>query len=276
VLLTPHTGRVRSQTNYGSVGGASIGTGVQTSGTATVKGTPAQLIASTSFDAWGVIITAHGYGSNTATSEGALDILIGAATEDILIPDLLMGFCGNWAAQDKGPKTWFFPLYVPAGSRIAAQACGIRLTTTFQVGIQLLGGTSVSPWRVGRKVITYGVTAPNGIAITPGASGAQGAYAQITAATSADHFALVPSFQLGPSDTSIANRNYMVGIGVGAATEDLVGEYVYTTDAGETMGGPYPVGFPTFIDIPSGTRLAMRASCSGTVDTVAGAIHAVS
>ena len=176
-----------------------------------------------------------------------------------------------------GPKRWDFPLYIPAGSRIAAQAAGLRLSTAMRVWLYLYGGDGSPPFRVGSKVVTYGITTvPHGTALTPGESGAEGAYAEIVASTTEDHFAFLPSFQEGV-DTTNTVRAYAVDIGIGAVTEEEIAQsYWFHGDSGENMAGPIN-SMPTFQDIPSGTRLAMRASNSGTNDAAYnGAIHAVS
>lgn len=278
MLWVPQKGIKRVEHNVGSVGATTYGTSVTTGASAGTKGTPAELFASTSFDAYGVYIIANGYGSSTANSGGCLDILIGAATEEVLIPNLLFGQAGHFGGTpNTGPKRWFFPLYIPAGSRIAAQAAGRRTSTAFKVGMYLFGGDGVPPWRTGSKVTTYGISAvPTGTAITAGASGAEGSWTEITSSTSENHFALVPSLQ---SDGEIAAllRGYTADIAIGAAAaeEEIASGFLYLVDTTEGIGGPDPA-FPIFQDIPSSTRLSMRLSGSGTVDSFDAAIHAVS
>jgi hypothetical protein len=145
-----------------------------------------------------------------------------------------------------------------------------------RVGIFLYGGNGSPSHRVGSRVTTYGIgTVPNGTAITPGASGGEGAWAQITASTTEDHFALVPSFQ-PTNDSTINFRSYALDLGVGAATEEEVAQsYWYMSTNTERFQNVNSM--PAFVDVPSGTRLAMRASNSGTNDAgYDGAIHAVS
>lgn len=280
MLWVPQKGRPRMEHNYGTVGSTTYGTSVTTGGTSATKGTPAQVFAASAFDAYLIAINAHSYGDTNTNSAGALDILVGGATEDILIPNLLFGQADGVAAAGTTThgfgRTWLFPLYIPAGTRIAVQAAGERTSTALRVGIALYGGDGMPPFRVGRKVTTYGMgTVPNGTAITPGASGAAGSHTQMTAATSEDHFAVLPSFQV-QGDSSISRSNYNVGIGVGAATEDEVAQWMFNTHANEIMVGPYP-NMPHFIDIPSGTRLTMRVSNSSANDAgYGGVIHAVS
>lgn len=268
--------------NFGNVGTTTIGTSVTTGATAATKGTPVELIASTPFDAYWIRIITSVYGFAATTSQGCLDILIGAATEEVLIPNLLMGFCGG-SGLGAGPKNWDFPLYIPAGTRIAAQAAGDRTSTAVIVGIALYGGHGYPPFRVGRKVTTYGITTvPAGTDVAAGYSGAEGAWVQITAATSEDHFAFVPSFHPTDGDTLLTPvKAVYMDLGLGAATEELMlgqeQSYIFKYDNNELCEGPYN-GMPAFQDVPSGTRLVTRLSMSGATD--AGepdcAIHAVS
>lgn len=262
--------------NTGTVGTLTPGTSITTGAASGTKGTAVQLIASTAFDSYWMTIIASGYGASAVASEGCLDILRGAATEDVLIPNLLMGYCGQLAGGFCWPKRWDFPLYIPAGTRLAAQAAGARVTTALRVWIFLYGGTGIPNYRVGSTVTTYGVTVPNGTALTPGTSAAEGAWAQMTASTTTDHFALVPSFQVA-TDTTTTGLGLAVDIGLGAATEEEIAQsYWYFTDLTETMGGPLNT-MPCFQDIPSGTRLSLRCSASGVPDAAYnGAIHGVS
>jgi len=275
MLLLPQKGRQRIITNDGVVGTLTPGTAVTTGATAPVKGTAVEIIsaASNTQDSYGIVVQASNYALAATLSEGALDILIGGATDDIIIPNLLMGYCPDNSVV--GNKTWFFPLLIPAGVRIAAQAAGTRVSTAMRVRVQLIGGQT-PPWKVGSKVTTYGMgTVPNGTTIVPGASGAAQTVTQITASTTEDHFAFFPSFQ--PSaDTTVVNKAVIIGIGVGASVEDIIGQWWYGFGVNEEVSGPY-WPWPAFADVPSGTRLTMLASSSGALETgYNGVIHAVS
>lgn len=277
MIHIPHqSGERLRQDNMGGVGTATLGTAVTTGASASTKGTPAELFSATDFDTDRVIIIASNYGLSATNSAGSLDILIGAATESILIPDLLMGYCGAIGQLGAGPKIWDFPLHIPAGSRIAAQAAGDRTSTAMQVGMILYGG-GLPFGPVGTKVTTYGMgTVPTGTAITPGASGAAGAWTQIAAATTEDHFALIPSFQIN-NDTSMSVRAYALQLGVGATTEEQLAEtYWYAMDGNEFIAGPI-IATPAYRNIITGTRLAVRASDSGANDAgYSVVIHAMS
>lgn len=277
MLWVPQKGLLRVQHNTNGVGSATPGTAVTTGGSAGTKGAAAEIFAATLFDAYWVTVIASNYGLSAAASQGCLDILTGAATEEVLIPNLLMGYCGgDLATNQNGPKRWDFPLYIPAGSRLAARAAGARVSTAMRVWLFLYGGDGAPKFRVGSKITTYGVGAvPNGTAITPGASGAEGAYVEVAAATAEDHFAFVPSFQLS-ADTTVNSRTYQVDVGAGAAPETALGEWWFHASGNELLSGPTNC-MPAFRDVPASTRLAMRASNSGTNDgAYDGALHCVS
>lgn len=268
-------GIVPSSTNAGGTASNDMGTAVTTGATASTKGSAAELISSTSGDSCWIRVMVSNVAASATASATAVDILIGAATEEVLIPDLLAGHAGTWSLIQRGPKMWDFPLYIPSGSRIAARAASERTSTAIRVTVWLYGTTTVAPVRVGSRVVTYGMgTVPQGTAITPGWA-SEGSWTQITASTSEDHFALIPSFQAN-NTTSLGNKHFQVDLGIGSATEAELGSFWFHTDAVEAMEGP-DNSFPIFHPIPSGTRLAMRASGStgsqGTYDAV---IHAVS
>jgi hypothetical protein len=277
MLFIPQSGRIRIENNHGLVGANNPGTPVTTHATVTsTKGTPVELIASTLFDAYWIEVWAMNYSNPATASEGALDILIGTATAEVLIPNLLMGYCGGGNVAGRSMKNWGFPLYIPAGSRLSAQVAGLRLATSCIVGVILYGGDGYPKFRVGSHVLTYGMgTVPLGTTVTPGASGAEGTPTQIVAATTEDHFAILPSYQV-TNDTTTNPRSIQVDALIGAATEELLGSWWFWTDANETMSGPHPT-MPIFADILSGTRLVMRASNSGVNDAgYNGVFHCVS
>jgi hypothetical protein len=273
MLWVPHKGVLRVEHNVGAVGTGTPGTAVTTGASASTKGAVAELIAATAFDAYWIRVVATNYAVTATASEGALDIMVGASTERVIIPDLLFGMAGG---APIGGRYWDFPLYIPAGTRLSAKAAGARVSSTLRVAVWLYGGHGYPPFRVGTTVTTYGMgTVPNGTAITPGATGAEGTYTQITASTSRDHFAFVPSFQTS-ADTTVNDRGYAVDIGIGSATEETIGEWLYQINVNEIQNGPLNP-MPAFVDVPSGTRLALRASNSGANDGAYNAvIHAVS
>src|SRR5262245_61767637 len=279
MLWTPQKGILRCEHNSPAFPSQNMpGTSITSGASASTKGAWTQLIAATAFDAYFIVIAFNGLGAANNAWRACVDIGIGAATEEVLIADLLGGLAPSQGGTTvNGPaKQWAFPLYIPAGSRLTGRYASDRTGFASFLAIWLYGGHGYPPFRVGTKVTTYGTgTVPAGTAITPGASGAEGAWAQLVASSSEDHFALFPSFQV--NDGSMNNRAFGVDIGVGAATEEEVaGNYWFGTTSDEVTMGPFPA-MPTWADVPAGSRLSMRAQCSGVLDAAYEAsLHAVS
>lgn len=274
MLWTPQVGEVQVVSNSGAVGSATPWTAVVSGATADTYGTVTELISAAANvrDNWGIQIVITGSGASATAAQASVDILIGGATDDVLISSLLCGY-----AYQTSHVSYLFPLHVPEGVRIAARASSVRLSASLRVACYLYGG-GVPPWKVGRKVVTYGTKINNsrGQAVAPGASGAAMTSTQMTASTSQDHFAFMLGLQPA-TDTTITPNGYVnTQIGVGAATEDRIGpNYWWGKDTTEQWSGPWP-SFPTFQKVPSGTRLALLASNSGANDAAYdGHIYAV-
>lgn len=258
LLLPPQTCKII--TNHGLVGSTTPFTAVVSSATTNTYGTVTELIsaANNTQDSWGIEVTVYGGGASATATQGCLDILIGGATDDVLIPGLLIG-----GAYNTGYHSWFFPVYIPAGVRIAAQHANVRASISLRVGIRLYGGCDPY-FPVGSKVLAYGTKINNsrGQSITPTASGGAASVTELTASTSRDHIALIPSYQCS-TDTAIAAVSlHNVGIGLGATTEERAGTWWFAMDTQEAQSGPFP-NMPALRPIPSGTRLTMLVSNSG-------------
>lgn len=273
MLWTPQKGLVKTISN-GQIIGTTPGTAIVASGTTLLNGTVTELVSAANNvqDSWGIIITIIADAASGAlATETCLDILIGGATDDVLIPALI---CGG--AIRAPTINYFFPLHIPQGKRIAGILASVKVSMAYHVLVTLLGG-SPPPFRVGRKVTAYGTQINNarGVAITPAASGGAASVTQIVAATSEDHFAIYPGFQCS-TDTTMTTGQMNIGIGLGAAAEDRVGTWFYSFSSAEEAFGPFPA-MPVFHDIPAGSRLTMLASNSGLNDAAYdGLIYAVS
>lgn len=269
-LYLPHITSERHERNNGDIAVASPGTNVTTGGTASTKGTAVELIASTDFDAFEVHVFASGYSNTNTNSVGCLDIMIGT---EVIIPDLLMGYCGSYAALG-GQKVWRFPLHIPKGVQVQARAAGQRVSTAFQVAIRLFDhGGQPRGW-YGTKVDTYGVTVPSGVVVTT-ANASEGSWAEVTASTSAWYKCVVPSLQIN-AETSAGDRAVQLDIGMGGSGAEVqIGvPHTWITLAAEAMGGPFD-GQPIFQDIPTGSRLVARTSTQSTPDNHQVALHCI-
>lgn len=264
-------------TNAATVGSANPWTALPGNATTLLDGAVTEVIpaASNTQDSWGMAITITGTGAAATASEACCDILIGGATDDVLISALICGYAINSGASQSVAQ-YFFPLHIPAGVRIAATLASVRTSITARIAIHLYGG-GVSPWRTGTRVVTYGTQINNarGQAVVPTASGGAASVTEMTASTTHDHFYFLPGFQPA-TDTTITPAGWVnIGIGVGAATEERIGSWWYGKSTGEDNLGPIPT-MGAWDDIPAGSRLTMLASNSGANDAAYdGLIYAV-
>lgn len=275
MLWIPQKGASKIISNDGLVGTAQPGTAVPPNATTLLDGAVTELIpaASNTQDSWGILLTTSRSGLAGTAAEATLDILIGGATDDVLIESLLVGY--TLAAT--GFRSFFFPVHIPAGVRIAATFASVRTSAAHHVLVHLFGG-SPPPFQVGRKVTTYGAKINNarGQAIVPSQSGAAASVTELVAATSEDHFAFLPGFQPATDTTIVAEGFVNIGIGIGASVEERIGTWWFSKNITESMTGPIP-SMPVFRDVPAGTRLTMLASNSDTNDAAYdGLIYAVS
>jgi hypothetical protein len=279
MLLFPQKGSNRIITNGGIVGSATPGTGLPSHATTLLDGAVTELITSgaNDQDSWGIYIHISATGLVATASQACADILIGGATDDVLIPALICGYSTTGAGVGGGGHNYFFPVHIPGGKRVAATLASVRTSITARILIYLIGGGTHPPWRVGSRVTTYGTQINNarGQAVTPAASGGTASVTEMTASSTYDHFAFMPGFQPA-TDTTITPSGWVnIGIGVGAATEERIGTWFQWKDTGENVTGWAPC-FPAIRSVPSGTRLTLLASNSGANDAAYdGLIYAV-
>lgn len=270
-MLAVPTKGVRVVTNAQAVGSAAnIGVQIPEGGSANTYGATTQILAAASnvVDSWAIHVAIYGAGASAAASETCVDILAGDATEALLIPGLLAG-----GAYGGGVRSWWFPLSIPAGTRLSARVSTARTAITdISVAVWLYGG-GPAPFRTGRKVTAYGSKANNsrGVAVTPAASGGAASATEIVASTTEDHFYLLPSYQVSTDTTITPAGNTSIGIGLGAATEERVGTWLFPKDTNEVQIGPVPC-WGAWRDVPSGTRLTLLASNSGANDAAQDAL----
>ena len=264
--------RLRVQSNAPALATVTPGAAVTTSATPSVKGSPAQIFASTDFDVWGVTLVFTDYGKGATASNACFDLLLGD-NDDVVIADILCGYSPE--SSQLGSQRHWFPLFIPAGTKVSGRAAGVRASTAMQVQVFLEGGTLSPPWRVGSRVTTYGITTvPDGTAIVP-AQGSEGSWAQITAATTEDHFYLVPSFQLA-NENGVQNRTLTIDYGRGSAGSEVVlGSTSYGHSIQEQISTLGDLGGED-LHVAAGSRLAMRGSINSTATaSYNGALHGV-
>ena len=255
--------------NATSIGAATSGTtgGTYLAGSSSTytKSAWTQLIASTTTDITWVLVS--GQCSLVAGVSFALDIGIGASGSEIVIVNNL-SLQGVLVALSVGDAfSFFFPLSIPAGTRIAARfsaTVGSVSITLSMLGFQDTYQSAGS----GSAVDTIGFsTVTNlGTQVDPGGStNTKGAYATIgtTVADLAGFMIVVDTQNAIGSSNAIGYTQWLIDIAVGATgSEVVILPNLY--QAGYTLTLNYaaifvPVTMYFPIQIPVGSRIAARA-----------------
>jgi hypothetical protein len=229
-----------------------------------------QVFSSTPFDSYGVLLELNPY--NLATRQpiwSSFEVATGASgSETLLIENLNPGNARQAEGAESG-YSYYFPLYIPAGTRIAARAA-MSLINSSRVyyRITLFRATNYphNDW-YGRIVTPYGSDRTNlksSVTLTPGGTpDIWGSWTQITASTTRRHKAVI--VQLYPNTLSnpaeYLGVNVQVGIG-GSGSEHIISHVQRQTQNPETGFLHYlrPVKETViYKDIPAGSRISARA-----------------
>lgn len=241
----------------GAAAASSALTNVTASGTVNTKGSWVQLVASTAFHSTAVGLQFKTPGT---ASNQLLDIGVGAASsETVLIPDVLVGMPAN-----VGYWLWF-PVGIPAGTRVAARVQSSTASMVTTVGFQAMASGFVPSSPLG-GCTTYGAATADsgGTSVDPGGTAnTKGSWTQLAASTTGVTRAVV--LALGnQANTTRTAADQLFDLGVGAAaSEQVVVADVYSRQ--NTAGNFFPpMAGPFFVDVPEGSRLSVRMQSSIT------------
>lgn len=223
--------------------------------------------ASITQDCFGFMVTVHGIAGSAAAKDAILRIGIDPAggTAWSTVADGLLVSCADAIANARRAVTYYFPLFVKAGSSIAA-SCSVNNATVGAaiVWVRLFGKpTHPEVMRYGHVIEAFGVTAAssNGTAITPGASGADGAWVSLGTTTRALWWWQVG---FGVNDGSMNQRAFLVDVAYGTAgTKVMIAEKQLFVTSSEEAIAPFQ-HVPCAREVPAGSTIYGRASNSGT------------
>ena len=246
--------------SYGAVSGASsLATQLTAGSTAHTKGAVVQLTSATTHDAAWVLVQLSGASTG---ADYLVDLMIGEAPEQVIIPDMYVS--GRAATADFGP--YLFPLFIPAGSRLAARCQASTASATLRISVVLIAPTLLMGGSRPSVVASYGATANSlGTNIDPGeTANTDSAWVEITPSTVRDHHWLVIAGRFGNRNLS-AETSWRLSIGIGEDPEQVLIPNLHMS-ADVTSDAPYcpVVCLPVFI--PAGSRLTARVRSSSTTD----------
>lgn len=236
------------------------GTTVAASASTNTKGSWVELAASTAAEAsWIEVVIA----SNSAGARYLIDIGIGAAASEVV---LLANLHFENATAGNSGASYRFPVAIAAGSRVSARIQCSTGSATIRMHA-ILGTGDPGSLSAPGSVATYGAdTSDSGLTqIDPGGSaGTDSAWVQLTASTSADIRWLVLSVAHNAAATTTTFIRWLIDIGTGGSGSEtvVVADIGALSGPGEDSPNPRTVAFP--IHLAAGTRIAVRARCSGT------------
>lgn len=270
VLVVPPMIGAKHESNITAA--ATTGTVITASATANTKGSYTSLIDPTSFPSYGIWVAFRNVHVSATVTNILVDISYGptgGGNEQILIPDLNAGAAPTGTTH-VGAKLYFFPVYVPTGTRVSARCQASTGSDTVQVSIWL-AQQPLYPWTCG-NVSVYGRDATNsrGTSVTLG-TGAFGTWTELLNAAggsglSHPHRYWAMSMDL-LADTTATDDNYdIIELGIGpnsGAVTTIAGPFQFQEEGAEAVYGPIPL--ITYAPVPvDATNLKLWARGSKT------------
>ena len=236
------------------------------------KGAWAEVFASLDNDTYGLMIQIHNAATSAANRTYAIDIGIGASgSELVIIPDLI-GSCA--ATMDaRGGHWYYFPFYIPAGTRVAARAQG-SVTTSVRVNVQAMQRPA-APWmhRTCGKVEEIGLSGIVGTSVTASGSNSEGSWTLI-GTTTQDNWWWQFGAQIAVADTThnTGMTYFDIARGDGTNFQVIVENINFKTSTSEDMGKPLSL-FGCECFVPSGSSIYVRGWTSGAGDPFEVAVY---
>jgi hypothetical protein len=255
---------------------ASAGVNIAASSTIHTKGAWTQLVANSGPRSLGIMVWLDNSAvGNTATSI-LLDIGIGAAgSETVLIPDLAGGYALNPAVSNAA-HFYYFPLFIPANSRISARSQALISSDLVTCRVNLFQRPSGFGW-VGTRVTAYGVDAANSRGTTFSCGNGSYGTAGTLSASTANSIKHMQIGVQGAGRGTLTDLRQLYEVRIGAST-GIAGPLIGNTDTGvESVGFMHAneqLSAMTF-NLPAGVDLRVAGMQSGTAANMDAIIYGV-
>lgn len=240
------------------VGPTPVGLTLTANASNNTKGAYAEFVASLGFSANALRLTMS---FGTTVTSYLFDIATGSGgAETVILPNILADDPVGVAVASYEP----LPVSISSGTRIAGrcQASTGSRAMGVSLGVTAAGGTAGLT-----SYLNYGADTSTslGTTIDPGGSAnTKGSYAQLTASSSAVAQVVSLLWTLN-QNTAPQTFSWMVDLATGAAASEVVLiPDVYMRQMSTATPGPTPNSRWFLTYIAASTRIAARASCSGT------------
>lgn len=230
-------------------------------------GSYASILTATN-DSYGILICINANNGSAASRETVTKIGIdasGGTSYTDTITGLLSGGAVNYNSNGSG-IWYYFPLFITAGSQIAAAGYG-TVATGYRVAASLMEKpVNPSMIRKGSFVETLGQSGTAGTSVTSGTA-SEGSWTLIGSTTHRCWW-WQAGVQVASSDTSWGANILYLDVAAGDATNKdvILADIPVITSTAETMSNP-PITAGSEWDVPAGTNIYARLQNSGTNDT---------
>lgn len=236
----------------------SLGVSVTGNATINVKGAYTELLTSAAYDAQGFFIWMMKSGHTDA--DVLVDIAVGAAASETIIVDNLVGpGSGNSACTQ-----FYIPIPIPAGTRISARCQATAISNISKIGVILCSDHPLG-WS-GGIIATYGADTADsgGVSVDPGAVGnTKGAYSELAASLTYDTKAII--LAIGEQNNFVRSTSgQRLDLAVGAAASEVIVIPDILMQVGAAADQYMPRSFHFRLNLPAGSRVALRAQASTT------------
>ncbi len=214
-----------------------------------------QIIASTTYDAcW---MTVRIWPTNGSSTRTFTQIGVGAGGSEVVLANDL--YATSSTSGTVFTEYWF-PVSVPAGTRLAARCQQNAAADANNVEIGLFDGSFTHMEGCG-GVDSIGFVSGSTAAtdIDPGGTiNTKGAYSQLVASTAKDYLGVMISVGYNAASSTAVTAPALFDLAIGAGGSELV----IVADYGWSQGGAISQSICPFIpvNIPAGTRVSARAS----------------
>lgn len=172
-------------------------------------------------------------------------------------PDSSTGLQGDGLMINSIVPMW---ITLPSGTRCAFRCQASTGSATCDADVRLYSGTSIGAMTF---VGSFGANTADsgGVTVTSGGTWSKGSWTQLSSSIGGAVNVLVPIVQNTAATTALANRGFLVDIGTGAASSEVVKIGDIPCFTGTLEPGPAVNGnISWLIDVSSGTRIAARSA----------------
>lgn len=242
---------------------------VTSGSTANTVGAYSELITSTPRDATWMLVQVQNSATATSGVISSTNISFGAAGSEVNVVNNLRMQNDSSSSLPGAASCYFFPQFVPAGTRIAANAQAGSASLTLRVALQLFDDAMGSiPGGGGIDTIGFNSATSGGVVVDPGGTGnTKGAWTQVSAGLTNDIAGFFLGFDYGSGATASFQYYWTMDVGVGASGSEVVllPDFQIYGKSITNSKSIFPPNTPYFpIQIPAGTRVALRSQVNQT------------